>query len=142
MRAATAPEVLSVNASSSRKNASPPKPPQFISFLTLVVLNTPLVLMKSASCPPKGTIIVITRCGNADNNPTYNSQDARNYSLQQFLRHDYAHYLTPYLKLVKQAPDKKSKQPGETQYSAILQQSLKKSTCSLSILDLTNELYY
>ena len=40
-------------------------PPQLKTFLTLVVLMIFFLLKKSASCPPKGTIIVITRWGRA-----------------------------------------------------------------------------
>lgn len=45
-------------------------PPQFMSFLTLVVDMILLLRKKSASCPPIGTTIVITMWGTADRIPT------------------------------------------------------------------------
>ena len=47
----------------SKKNASVPKPPQFITFRTFVGDNIFLDLNLSASIPPHGTTIAITKCG-------------------------------------------------------------------------------
>lgn len=50
-------------ATTKKKSASIPKPPQLKSFLTFVVVNIPRLRRWSASNPPQGTIIVISKCG-------------------------------------------------------------------------------
>jgi len=56
-------------ATTKKKRASQPNPPQLKSFLTEVVDKMPFLRRLSASNPPRGTIIVINRCGRAPIKP-------------------------------------------------------------------------
>ena len=47
-------------------------PPQLNIFRTMVVDMYCLLRRKSASCPPIGTMIAMTRCGRAETKPTWN----------------------------------------------------------------------
>lgn len=49
---------------------NPVVPPQFMTFLTVVVVKIFLLRKKSAICPPMGTMIVMTMWGTADKRPT------------------------------------------------------------------------
>lgn len=56
-------------ATTTKNRASIPKPPQLNIFRTAVVDKIPFLRTLSASIPPKGTIVVIKRCGKAPTNP-------------------------------------------------------------------------
>lgn len=56
-------------ATTKKHNASIPKPPQLNNFLTFVVVMIPCFLKWSASRPPQGTMIVISKCGNEPSKP-------------------------------------------------------------------------
>ncbi len=57
-------------------------PPQFMIFLTVVVDRMFLLRRKSASWPPMGTMMVITKCGSADRMPTCKQRQEINHQLQ------------------------------------------------------------
>ena len=59
-------------ATTKKKSASIPKLPQVKSFLTLVVVIVPRFRRWSASRPPRGTIIVTSKCGNGPKKPVCN----------------------------------------------------------------------
>lgn len=69
VRANVAANAVCAYATTKKKIASMPKPPQLNSFRTEVVERIPFFRILSASIPPKGTIVVIRRCGNAPTKP-------------------------------------------------------------------------